>query len=478
MERAIETRMVVRYRSSWLRAVLAGGFLVAVAVLGIVLLVLSLDDLAYFRSEIPHLIQGLVDEDELARRVADSVVPGILQLICSLLALIFFAAWLSRATMNVPALGGGTPNATPTKAFIYPFIPVLNLIKVPGMIQDVLYRLDPRAGGFFMILIAWVGLVGSALISFVVGIWVNLRIASIVDNAKTIDEAVGAIQGVYDIEVLVEILTTIMISIGAIVLVFVIIRIETRAQRRDREIRAAATAAIASEVNAALDPQGPSVAAAGTIASVAAAGDPAVDRPVGAAAVTAAVLGPDLDSAPVGTTGDEATGPDPDATLIGTTVSATALGTSPTLADPAPAAAAAAATAGPSATAAGLAADPEPRFAPPPPVPVVHGPGPHLALEVGTDGRIRASIEGDAPDVIDLTELRHAADTLFRSGGTASVTTAGPEEDLRGAQGRGHRHPARCRGDAERTLATRSIVRDVVVRHRTQPDRRAARIHG
>ena len=97
--------------------------------------------------------------------------------------------------MNVPALGGGTPGTTPTKAFIYPLIPFWNLFKTPPMIQDALYRLDPKAGGFFMILVAWVGLVGSAIFSFLAGWWVNLRIATRRRNARSLGEAIAVVQG-------------------------------------------------------------------------------------------------------------------------------------------------------------------------------------------------------------------------------------------------------------------------------------------
>ena len=91
------------------------------------------------------------------------------------------------------------------------------------MIQEALYRLDPKAGGLFMILLAWVGLVGSWIISFVVSWWVNLRIATIGINAETIGEAIADVQQAYDIQVIVDIVTTLMVSFGAIVLVIVML---------------------------------------------------------------------------------------------------------------------------------------------------------------------------------------------------------------------------------------------------------------
>ena len=240
---ALETRTAVRYRSSWLRAVVASAFILAVAILGIVVLVLSLDAVWFIRDQIDIAVQtGEIDQAEFVRRAAPAIVPGLVQQVCALGALIFFSAWLSRAVENVPALGGGTPGTTPTKAFVYPFIPIVNLIKVPPMIQDVLYRLDPKAGGFFMILIAWVGLVGSAIVSFVVSWWADIRIASIARNATTLGEAIEDLRAAFDIQIYVDIATTVAVSIGATILVVVIFRIETRARARDREIRAAALA--------------------------------------------------------------------------------------------------------------------------------------------------------------------------------------------------------------------------------------------
>jgi hypothetical protein len=145
--------------------------------------------------------------------------------------------------MNVPALGGGTPNTTPTKAFIYPLIPFWNLFKTPPMIQDALYRLDPKAGGFFMILLAWIGLVGSAIIGFLVGWWVDLRIATIATSSRTLGDAIAILEGAFDMSLILDTVTTLMASFGAIVLVVIMLRMETRAFARDREIRKAVRSA-------------------------------------------------------------------------------------------------------------------------------------------------------------------------------------------------------------------------------------------
>jgi hypothetical protein len=241
-ERAAQERAVTRYQGSLIRALLAAGFIVAVAVLGVVVLNESLGAIRYLRDQIPDILQtGVIDEAELSRRAAGAVVPEQAQLVAAIGALLFFATWLSRVVANIPALGGGTPSRTPTQAFVYPLIPVWNLFKVPPIIQDALYRLDAKAGGFFMVLVAWVGLVGSWIISFVVGWWVNLRVMSVTVNAETLGEAIDDVRQAYDILVIVEIVTTLLVSAGALVLVVIMFRIESRARARDREIRAALT---------------------------------------------------------------------------------------------------------------------------------------------------------------------------------------------------------------------------------------------
>jgi hypothetical protein len=145
-------------------------------------------------------------------------------------------------TANIPALGGGVPRTTPTKAFIYPLIPIWNLIKVPGMIQDALYRVDPQAGGFFMLAVAWFGLVGSWIISFFAGWILDLQLASDLRTARTAIDQATALQRWFDLTAAIGVFTELLIAGGAIVLVLVMVRIERRSAARDREIREAALA--------------------------------------------------------------------------------------------------------------------------------------------------------------------------------------------------------------------------------------------
>ena len=115
--------------------------------------------------------------------------------------------------MNIPALGGGMPGTTPTKAFIYPLIPFWNLFKTPPMIQDALYRLDPQAGGFFMILIAWFGLVGSALIGVLRGLVGEPADRRRGGGARSLDDAIVIVQNAYDTQVVIDVVTTLMVVV-------------------------------------------------------------------------------------------------------------------------------------------------------------------------------------------------------------------------------------------------------------------------
>ena len=111
---------------------------------------------------------------------------------------------------------------------------------MPGTIQDVLYRLDPKAGGFFMVAIAWVGLVGSWIISVIAARYLSVRIVFDIRNATSLGEAVDSVRGLVSAAFIIDIVTAILTALGALVLIMVMIRIERRSQARDAEVRAAA----------------------------------------------------------------------------------------------------------------------------------------------------------------------------------------------------------------------------------------------
>jgi len=113
---------------------------------------------------------------------------------------------------------------------------------VPGMIQEVLYRIEPEAGGFGMVIAAWIGLVGSWIVSFV-GTWM-ITAAGVRDvlNAPTLIAATGVFESMLDQAFILGVVTELMIAVGAVILVLLMARIERRCAIRDREIRAATAA--------------------------------------------------------------------------------------------------------------------------------------------------------------------------------------------------------------------------------------------
>jgi hypothetical protein len=240
-EQGILARTAVAYRSAWFRAFLAMACIVGTAVTGVLLLPSSIALTNWARDELALAVTGArVDHAELLEILNGAAVLGLARVAFVIAAVVFFAAWLSRVIMNIPALGGGQPTTTPSRAFVSSLIPIWNLWKVPAMVQDALYRVDPRAGGFFTVLVAWVGLVGSAVVDTLAGWYVNIRVEAAARNATSLEGFVAEAQGLLDGSMVVAIVTTSMSAVGAAGLVVVMAWIEIRSFARDGEIRAAA----------------------------------------------------------------------------------------------------------------------------------------------------------------------------------------------------------------------------------------------
>ena len=240
-EQAIAIRAVVGYRPALPLAIAASIFLLGLAVVAFASIGQSLSILTFVNRQLDLLkATGQIDQAAFAALDARSDTLTIVQLAIIVPLLIFFGAWLSRVVSNVPALGGGIPGSTPMNAFVRTLIPGVNLRTVPGIVQDVLYRLDATGGGVFMVGAAWVGLVGSWLISLVARWYLNARLFGDIRNANSLDEAVVSIRALLTTAVIVDVITGVLISVGAIVLIALMLRIERRSQDRDAEIRAVA----------------------------------------------------------------------------------------------------------------------------------------------------------------------------------------------------------------------------------------------
>lgn len=240
-EQAIAMRRVVAYRPAAALGLAASIFLLGLAAVQVFGIIESLGLSRFFAGQLDLLkASGSFDQGALDARLADASRLDVVGLAVVLPALLFFAAWLSRVVSNVPALGGGVPGASPWRAFVTTLIPVTNLRTVPGIIQDVLYRLDPKAGGLFMIGIAWFGLVGSWILSYFASRYVTLRITFDIRNATSLDQAIESLRALLTAALIIDIVTGVLIAIGAVVLIMLMIRIEGRSRARDAEVRALA----------------------------------------------------------------------------------------------------------------------------------------------------------------------------------------------------------------------------------------------
>jgi hypothetical protein len=238
-EQAVATRTVIPYRPA--RALMFGAamFLVILAGIHLASIPFSLEAQSFVAGQLDVLAAGgTIDKAAFDARLAEANLFGLIRLAIVAPSLVFFAAWLSRVVGNVPALGGGLPGTSPGRAFVATLIPIVNLRTVPGTIQDVLYRLDPKAGGLIMVAVAWVGLVASWIVARIAGWYLGLRLTFDLANAASLKEAVASTRGIITATTIIEITTNILIALGAIVLVMVMARIERRSQARDREIRA------------------------------------------------------------------------------------------------------------------------------------------------------------------------------------------------------------------------------------------------
>ncbi|MEA2548632.1 MAG: hypothetical protein QOE42_1230 [Chloroflexota bacterium] len=240
-EQAIAIRHVVAYRPAAALGIAAAILLLGLAAVSIAEALDSARTSPLVLDQLDVLKRtGQFDEAAFTALERSSATIGLVRLAIIIPTLVLFGAWLSRVVANVPALGGGIPGTSPWRAFFTTLVPGLNLRTVPGTIQDVLYRLDPKAGGFFMVAIAWIGLVGSWIISVIATRYLSLRVVFDIGNATSLDEAVDSLRGLVTAAFVIDILTAILTALGALVLILVMIRIERRSSARDVEVRAAA----------------------------------------------------------------------------------------------------------------------------------------------------------------------------------------------------------------------------------------------
>ena len=89
-----------------------------------------------------------------------------------------------------------------------------------------------------MVLLAWIGFVGSWIVGIVGGVVIASVFFGAVVADPTVDVFASAFGSMLDQTVILSVITEIMTAFGAVLLVMIIAQIESRASARDAEIRA------------------------------------------------------------------------------------------------------------------------------------------------------------------------------------------------------------------------------------------------
>lgn len=172
------------------------------------------------------VIQLQIDGSELApNQLEFAGIVGIITLGVAALALIGWSLWLSRVVTAMPALGLGYPAADGFMAFVENFLPGLNLYRVPAIVRDVVHRLEPGSvRGEAVIFGSWLALLGGVLVP---------RIGAAV-TGTTLQSGPDALRTT----MLVAIVASVFVAIGAVGLITLIWWVEGQIVRR-REAQSA-----------------------------------------------------------------------------------------------------------------------------------------------------------------------------------------------------------------------------------------------
>lgn len=201
------------YRSARLRALLASGLILAAAVISLILWWYE------FR-----LVGALLAEDDV--QIIELLAETSTQLFLvawvpiAVAGLIMWAAWISRMMDNLPALGLGYPQVTPTMAFVENFLPGFNIFRMPARIREVTRKLQPN-GDQGLIAVAWLALFGS---------WLIARVATLV-----IVFTIKPIEGRLQASVVIDGIVAVVGLVGYLLVILIIVRTERMAEARARE---------------------------------------------------------------------------------------------------------------------------------------------------------------------------------------------------------------------------------------------------
>jgi hypothetical protein len=111
----------------------------------------------------------------------------VLSPLLGIVALVSYAAWISRVVENLPALGLGYSRVSPTMAFFEPLIPGVNLYSLPARAGEVVAKLEGNGRGMALIGLGW--LLGFG--PLVVGAWIT-RIGRVTEDGADLLRTLGA----------------------------------------------------------------------------------------------------------------------------------------------------------------------------------------------------------------------------------------------------------------------------------------------
>ena len=184
------------YQSTEMRAVLATVAVVAF-VLGTLVTTFLLWQVGSLRGAGER-----AESDELFNTITPllAVVP-----IFGVLALVAYAAWISRVVSNLPAIGLGYSRVSATMAFMEPLIPGFNLYALPARLGEVLKKLDEKGNGIPLLGLAAILFIGPAIVA-AVAIRISREFETTGDFLRTsgftlflafVFQAMGLLIGVY-----------------------------------------------------------------------------------------------------------------------------------------------------------------------------------------------------------------------------------------------------------------------------------------
>jgi hypothetical protein len=226
LQAKVAAEVGVKYHTSAPWAILFG---VAVAVVSAITLVRLVELLLVDHNA------GVASLIELDKRASDGPINVALD-IGWLVGSVTWGLWLSRVVANLPALGGGWPNATPRATFLESLVPAFNVYWTAAILRDAITRLSapqaPRLGAWT----AWA-------ICLVVAVAVSVRIGPLAIVRTFVIGVIGyfialvtGATGLFLAELGLETLASVLIILAGFLILRIVSSIETLQQDRRADL--------------------------------------------------------------------------------------------------------------------------------------------------------------------------------------------------------------------------------------------------